>query len=190
MEISSHAIITQIHGMLFGVFFLLAIFGVVVELFRSFQETQPSELTPTGRSLRRFYFAATVVSGWAAVLVGAYLVYPWYRAIPPAGITNLAQYPQALLKSSPTTAGWHSLGMEWKEHIAWFAVIAMTMAAAVLIQYGLSIRQHPQVRNAVLVFVIVALFAAGVAGYFGAEIDDHAPIQGGGTAIHWMGGSQ
>jgi hypothetical protein len=189
MEISSRALITQIHGMLFGAFFLLAIFGVMVELFRSAHETQTSDLTPSGRSLRRFYFVMTVALGWAAVLVGAYIVYPWYRAIPPAGVTNLAQYPQALLKSNPTTAGWHSLGMEWKEHIAWFAAIAMTMAAYVSIKYDSSIRKHPQVRNAVLVFVVVALFAAGVAGYFGAEIDDHAPIQGGGTAIHWMGES-
>jgi uncharacterized membrane protein len=79
--------------------------------------------------------------------------------------------------------------MEWKEHIAWFAPIAMTMVAYVSIKYGTSIRKHRQLRNALLVFVLVAFFAAGVAGYFGAEIDDHAPVQGGSTAIHWIGGS-
>lgn len=189
METSFRALITQIHGMLFGVFFLLAIFGVLVELCRSVYETRPPELTPAGHRLQRFYFVCTALLGWAAVLSGAYLVYPWYRAIPPLGVVNLAQFPQALLKSSAATAGWHNLGMEWKEHIAWFAPIAITMAAYVSIKYSSSIREHSQVRKAVLVFVIVALFAAGVAGYFGAEIDDHAPIQGGGTAIHWMGGS-
>ena len=186
METSFRALITQLHGMLFGVFFLLAIGGVLVELCRSLYETRPSELTPRGLWLRRIYFVCTVLCGWAAVLSGAYLVYPWYRAIPPAGVANLTQFPQALLKSSAATAGWHNLGMEWKEHIAWFAAIAMTMAAYVATKYGSSIREHPQVRRAVLVFVIAAFIAAGVAGYFGAMINKHAPVNGGAT-IRWSG---
>ncbi len=184
MEVSSRALITQIHGMLFGAFFLMATFAVLVELCRSGYETQPRTLTRAGRSLELYYLIATVLLGWAAVLTGAYIVYPWYRAIPPVGIASLAQYPQALLKSSPATAGWHSLGMEWKEHVSWFAPIVMTMVACVSIQYGSSIRKHRQLRNALLVFVLVAFFAAGVAGYFGAEIDDHAPVQGG--VIHHL----
>ena len=184
MEISTRALVTQIHGMLFGVFFLLLIYGMLVELYRSSFTSQPSQLSARGLSLRRFYLVLTAIAGWVAVLTGAYIVYPWYRAIPPAGVVNLALYPQALLKSSPTTAGWHSLGMEWKEHVAWFAPMAMTMAAYVSTKYDSSIRKHPQVRNAVLVFVIVAFIAAGVAGYFGAEIDDHAPVRGG--AIHQL----
>ncbi|MES2219823.1 MAG: hypothetical protein V4587_02520 [Acidobacteriota bacterium] len=179
MEVSSRALFTQLHGLLFGAFFLLAIFAVVVELWRTLYEIEPRTLTRAGRSLEHYYLIATVLLGWAAVLTGAYIVYPWYRAIPPAGAASLAQYPQALLKSSPATAGWHSLGMEWKEHVAWFAPIVMTMVAYVSIQYGFSIRKHPHLRNALLVFVLVAFFAAGVAGYFGAEIDDHAPVQGG-----------
>ena len=189
MEISWRALITQIHGMVFGAFFLLAIFAVLVELWGAVYQAEPRVLTATGRWLERFYLICTVLIGWAAVLTGAYMVYPWYRAIPPAGVASLAQFPQALLKSSSTTAGWHSLGMEWKEHVAWFAPIAMTMVTYVSIRYGSSIRKLPQLRNALLVFLIVAFFAAGVAGYFGAEIDDHAPVHGGGTAIHWMGGN-
>ncbi|MGC1870269.1 MAG: hypothetical protein WA700_04865 [Acidobacteriaceae bacterium] len=181
MEITSRALFTQIHGMLFGVFFLLLVFGLVVELCRSTFSSQPSQLTPKGLSLQRFYLVLTVIVGWLAVLTGAYIVYPWYRAIPPAG-ANLADYPQALLKSSPTTAGWHSLGMEWKEHIAWFAVIAITMAAYVLIHYGRYLRQHPQMRKAVHAFVVVAFLSAMVAGFFGAMLNKHAPVRGG--AIH------
>lgn len=183
MEITSRAFITQIHGMLFGVFFLLLIYGIVVELFRSTLVQQPSQLSAKGVSLQRLYLVLTVIVGWAAVLSGAYIVYPWYRALPPAGAT-LVNYPQAFLKSSPTTAGWHSLGMEWKEHIAWFAVIAITMAASVLIQYGHSIRQHPQMRKAVNGFVIIAFLSAIVAGYFGAMLNKHAPVRGG--AIHHL----
>jgi hypothetical protein len=183
MEISSRALVTQIHGMLFGAFFLLLVFGMVVELRRSSFTSQPSHLSAKGESMQRFYMVLTAIVGWVAVLSGAYIVYPWYRASPPAN-ANLADYPQALLKSSPTTAGWHSLGMEWKEHVAWFAVIAITMAAYVLIHYGHSIRQHPQMRKAVQRFVVVAFLSAMVAGYFGAMLNKHAPVRGG--AIHQL----
>jgi uncharacterized membrane protein len=75
--------------------------------------------------------------------------------------------------------------MEWKEHVAWFAVIAITMAAAVLLQYGHSIRQHPQIRRAILGFVLVAFFAVAVAAYFGAMLNKLAPVRGG-AVYHWM----
>lgn len=189
MEITLRALITLIHGMLFGAFFLMATYGVVVELYRSAYEEQPLKLTSKGYSLERLYLICTVGLGWAAVLTGAYIIYPWYRAIPAPGVTNLALYPQFLLKSSATTAEWHSLGMEWKEHIAWIAPIAMTMVAYVLTKYRPSIRGHPQIRTAVLVFALVALAAAGVAGLFGAMLNKYAPVNGGPT-IHLRGKSQ
>src|SRR5579875_2182325 len=115
MSISARALLTAIHGMLFGGFFLMAIFATAVELFRRRFESQPALLTAAGRSWERIYLIATAAAGWAAVLLGAYVVYPWYRALPPPGLADLAAFPQALLKSSPATAGWHNLGMEWKE---------------------------------------------------------------------------
>lgn len=169
MEITVRALITLIHGMLFGAFFLLAVCGTVVGLCRSAYEEQPSKLTATGLSLERIYLIGTVAVGWVAVLTGAYVIYPWYRAIPPAGVTNSALYPQFLLKSRPTTAGWHSLGMEWKEHVAWISAIAMTMVAYVLLKYRLSIRQHPRIRAAVLVFSLAAFASAGIAAFFGGH---------------------
>ena len=189
MDISFRAFITAVHGILFGAFFLLAIFGIITELCRSSYATRSSELTRTGDLLRRLYLLGAAGLGWAAVLLGAYAVYPWYRAHPPAAAAILAAYPQALLKSSPSTAGWHNLGMEWKEHIAWFAPIAITMAAYVLTRYRRSIRTHPQVRTAVLVFALVALASAGVAGFFGAMLNKYAPVRGG-AAIHLMGASR
>jgi len=175
--------------MLFGAFFLMAVYGLVVELYRSAYVEQPSGLTAKGYSRERLYLICMVGLGWAAVLTGAYLIYPWYRAVPPAGVTNLALYPRYLLKSSATTAGWHDLGMEWKEHVAWVAPIVMTMVAYVLTKYRLSMREHPQVRSAVLIFALVAFGAAGVAGFFGAMLNKYAPVNGGST-IHLKGKSQ
>jgi hypothetical protein len=186
MEISWRGLVTVGHGMLFGGFFLLAIFGVVVTFWRSALEKEAAVLTSRGYMLEQIYLWKTVVLGWAAVLTGTYVVYPWYRAVPPRGTTDLTLYPKQVLLASAATAGWHNFGMEWKEHVAWLAPIAMTMVAYVWTRYRGDVREHRQIRSAVLVFAMVALLAAGVAGGFGAMINKYAPVQGGRT-VRLMG---
>jgi hypothetical protein len=119
-----------------------------------------------------------VAIGWAAVLTGAYIIYPWYRAVAPTG-ADLALYPQRLLMSHPTTAGWHNFGMEWKEHVAWIAPMASTMVAWVLLKHRAAWNAHRAVRTTVLGFAAVAFFAAMIAGGWGAMINKKAPVQGG-----------
>jgi hypothetical protein len=179
MELTFRELVTALHGMLFGGFFLMALFGVLVLLL----DRQPTAPTPRWQS---FYLVAMTVFGWAAVLSGAYIIYPWYRAVAPTG-ADLSLYPKFLLTAHPSTAGWHSLGMEWKEHVAWLAPISITMAAAVFRRYGRGLKQHPQLRNAVLGFTLLSLVAAAVAGFFGAMINKNAPVEGG-PVIHLTNG--
>ena len=176
MQVSFRELMTCLHGMLFGGFFLMTIFGAVALLL----EWQHRDPAPNLRLPRRqsAYLIVTALLGWVAVLSGAYIVYPWYRAIPASG-ADLTLYPQRLLISSHSTAGWHYLGMEWKEHVAWFAPISITMVAFVFIRYGSDLKNHRQLRAAVLCFAIVSFVAAGIAGFFGAMIDKYAPVQGG-----------
>lgn len=181
MEITTRGLWTLIHGMGFGGLYLLACSGAIVELWRRYSPTGQTPITAKDETFLRLYLVVMSLLAWVAVLTGAYIVYPWYRAAAPAGTSNLADFPQRLLMSSPSTIAWHSIGMEWKEHVAWFAPISITMASAVFIKYGREIKNHPQLRNAVLCFVLVSFLAAGIAGFFGAEIDDHAPIRGGST---------
>jgi hypothetical protein len=187
LEISARAFITATHGLLFGGFFLLAIFGLVVELVRANFEIKPAELCSRGRLLASFYLWASAAMGWIAVFLGAYIVYPWYRAVPPAGTANLTAFPQRLLLASSTTSGWHSPGMEWKEHVAWLAPMAVTMVAYILSRQRAPLKKYPQVRNAVLVFAVTALTCAGIAALFGAMINKHAPVEGG-SNIHIVSG--
>jgi hypothetical protein len=189
MEISARAFASELHGMLAGGFFLMAVFGIIVELFRSSFAKEPSELTNRGNSMKRLFLVFTAGLGWAAVLLGAYVVYPWYRAIPPAGVDNLAGFPQRLLLANPGTSGWHKLGMEWKEHVSWLAPIAITMVAYVMAKHRLAMRNSLEIRRAVLVFALVALVSGGIAGFFGAMIDNHAPVKGG-TTLHLVKESQ
>jgi hypothetical protein len=71
--------------------------------------------------------------------------------------------------------------MEWKEHVAWLVPIAITAAAFIAIKYARDLRNHPQLRSALLGFTAISLFAAGIAGFFGAMLDKNAPVEGGQT---------
>src|SRR5277367_607457 len=189
MEITARALWTLIHGLGFGALYLLACSGALVELYR-FSASSPSpEFSPGQERFLKVYLLTMVVLAWAAVLTGAYVIYPWYRAAPPPGTTGLSMFPQHLLMSSPTTIGWHSLGMEWKEHVAWFAPISMTMVAFVFIKYGRGLGDHRQLRAAVLCFAVASFVAAGIAGFFGAMITKDAPVHGGPT-IQLSGGEK
>ncbi|MFP5210636.1 MAG: hypothetical protein ACLGRW_15260 [Acidobacteriota bacterium] len=183
MEISTRAIWTLIHGMGFGGLYLLACSWIIVELWRRYAPDAGIPVTEREERFLKIYLNAMAVLAWLSVLTGAYIVYPWYRALAPAGTANLAGFPQLLLKSNPATSAWHSIGMEWKEHVAWLAPISITMAAGVASKYGGALKHYRQLRNAVLCFVVVSFLAAGIACFFGAEIDDHAPVKGG-SIIH------
>jgi hypothetical protein len=189
MQTSFRELMTALHGMGWGGLLLLAFSGAFVELYRV---CAPDRASPPGAGERKFlrcYLIIMAVVAWGAVLSGAYIVYPWYRARPPAGVTDYAPYPRQSLLASPTTAGWHNLGMEWKEHVAWFAPIALTMVAYVFIKYGSDLGRHRQVRKAAFAFTVAAFLAAGVAGTLGALINKNAPVQGG-TVIRLMGGTK
>lgn len=180
MQMSFRELLTLLHGMGFGGLLLLAFTGALIQFHRICWPGRSSPLTVWEQKCLQFYLVAMAALAWGTVLSGAYVVYPWYRAHPPAGTTDLADYPQRSLLSSPTTAGWHDLGMEWKEHVAWFAPILLTMVAYVFIKYGTGLSRHRQVRKTAFIYIVVALIAASIAGAFGALLNKKAPIRGGG----------
>lgn len=179
MEISARSLWTMVHGMGFGALYLLACSGALVELYRCTVSSTRDRSTPGQERFLKVYLTAMVFLAWAAVFTGAYVIYPWYRAAPPPGTSSFAAFPQRLLMASPATIGWHSLGMEWKEHVAWFVPISITMAASVFIRYGRELGSHKQLRTAVLSFAAASFLAACIAGFFGAMINKYAPVQGG-----------
>ena len=187
MEISTHDLWTVLHGMGLGALFMLAFSGAITELYAT--SAPGARASSREQTMLFFYLAAMVILAWAVVFSGAYIVYPWYRAVPPAGVTDLADYPRRLLLSSGKTSEWHNIGMEWKEHVAWLAPIAMTMVAYVTWKYRQAIVKPTHLRDAVLVFALAAFFATGVAGAFGAFLNKYAPVRGG-QAIILMEGEQ
>lgn len=187
MQITGRDLVTVIHGMLFGGLFLMACFGALVLVLRSMGERGRVEMTHAALRWESIYLVVMVALGWASVLSGAYLVYPWYRAPLPPGRVDLGGYPQRLLLADPRTAGWHTLGMEWKEHVAWFAPILMTAVAWVLLRYRGA--EHRKLRVTMAAFAVAALLAIGIATGLGALIDKQAPVAGG-HVFHLARGSE
>lgn len=187
MEISMRDMWTVLHGMGFGALFMLAFSGALMELYGGWSANPQTPLNQRGQIMLRVYMIAMVALAWLTVLSGAYVIYPWYRAAVPAGTIDLAGYPQKFLMSSKTTSEWHNLGMEWKEHVAWIAPIAMTMVAYVYWKYGRGVNKYRELRKAAVIFTLGAFLATAVAGGFGAFLNKYAPVRGGAT-IHLMNG--
>ncbi|HEV2700162.1 MAG TPA: hypothetical protein VGV09_00920 [Steroidobacteraceae bacterium] len=183
MEITVRDALTVVHGMFFGALLLLAFTGAAVGLYATSASSQPWMLTPAQRRFLSMYLAFMAVLAWATVFLGAYAIYPWYRAHAPAGTADLSGYPQRLLISSPLTTGWHDIGMEWKEHLAWFAPICLTAAAAIFAKYGTHLRSLKPLRNALFGLITLSFLAASVAGFFGAMLNKHAPVRGGADIV-------
>lgn len=167
---------TLIHGMLFGGGFLLAFTGGLA-LFYNLR----ADLLTTGGARRhvRWLKLATLLMAllaWLAVLSGTYVSYPWYRAAPPEGVTDLRPYPRSYLKADPDLAFWHIFGMEWKEHVAWFSPLLATAVAFVVSRYGETLARDNRLRQALIVLFVLAFAAAGIAGLLGALVTKAAPV--------------
>lgn len=161
---------TLLHGMIFGALFLLAYSGAIAELY----SLRPNMVTPEGvvDRIGRLKLGTLVMAivSWVTVIVGTYVVYPWYRD--PAKTS-----PRSLLLANPSTAEWHELGMEWKEHIGWAAPILATAAAYVVWYFGKQLVDEEKARQAASVVFTLAFLTAAVAGVFGALITKASPVR-------------
>jgi len=190
MEITIRSLWTLVHGMGFGALYLLAGSGAIVLLYYRSSKNIPTNALPRSNRFLGIYLSTMAALAWLTVLTGTYIIYPWYRATPPNGTVDLAAFPRSLLLSHPATSQSHSIGMEWKEHIAWLVPIAITMAAYIAVKYARDFGNHPQLRTALLGFVTTSLLAAGIAGFFGAMLDKNAPVDGGQTIRLVHGGKE
>jgi hypothetical protein len=182
MNLTDRELWALIHGMGLGALFLLAFGGGLAGLWslrsRLVTEDGVAERTP------RLLIGTTVMAivAWLTVLVGTWVVYPWYRALPPDGVDRtvqsdaLREFPRYWLLASQQTAEWHNFGMEWKEHVAFIAPFLATAVAFAVIYYGTKLIHRGDIRRAILVFFTLAFAAAAIAGLFGALITKAAPV--------------
>lgn len=178
MEITDREFWAVVHGLGLGAVFLLAFTGGFAGLW----SYRPEWVTSAGLAerLRRLQAGTWIMAivAWLTVIAGTYIVYPWYRAAAPQGLSGpqLAEYPRSFLLANVRLAEWHTFGMEWKEHVAWFSPILSTAVAFVVLTYGPRLAERPNVRRALMVLFVLAFVAAGIAGVFGAFITKAAPV--------------
>ena len=89
MEISLRDLLTVLHGMGFGALLLLGFPVVLVELARMSSPSAPPTPSRRGHTLLVLCLSAMAVVGWITVFMGAYVIYPWYRAVPRQGSPTL-----------------------------------------------------------------------------------------------------
>ena len=170
MSISVREGWTVLHGMIFGAAFLLAFAGGLAGLY----SLRPQWITAEGIKERltrlKVGLWGMAIIAWATVISGTFIVYPWYRVKDPTSA-------RSILLADPSTAQWHTFGMEWKEHVGWLAPIAATVVAFAVTYYGSSLAKKVGERRALMIFFVVAFAAAAAAGVFGAFINKVAPVR-------------
>ena len=175
MSLTGRELWALVHGIGLGGLFLLAFAGGMAGLY----SLRPELVTAQGirERMRRLDLGAwgMALVAWATVITGTFVVYPWYRAKPPEG-ANLADYPRYFLLASDSLKAWHGFGMEWKEHVAWFAPILATAVAFIVWKYGTQLAEDDRLRRFVMLIFVLAFVAAAIAGLFGALITKAAPI--------------
>ncbi|MGE5590732.1 MAG: hypothetical protein ACM3ZA_08995 [Bacillota bacterium] len=170
MSVSVRDAWTLIHGMTFGALFLLAYAGGIAELISLRYEDINS--ASAAQRVKRLKLGTTVMAivAWLTVISGTWIPYVWYRAKIPTS-------PRSILLSDPSTAAWHTFGMEWKEHVAWIAPILATVVAYLVYYFGRRLIREEKVRQIAMVMYNLAFVTAAVAGLFGALITKAAPIK-------------
>jgi hypothetical protein len=167
---------TIIHGLSVGGLLLLVITAYMISLLY----TLTGWLTDVGKQkniyILKYGAWLMFILTWCTIIVGTYIVYPWYRAKPPEG-ADLALFPRAFLLANPQLSGWHNFGMEWKEHVAWLSPMLVTAVAFIIANYKDRLLAHPKIVKALMTFIIIAAAVVVISIILGALINKAAPVR-------------
>jgi hypothetical protein len=170
MQLTGREMWALVHGMLIGGPFLLAFTGALVSL----AGLRSDYLTAEGIRNRvvqlRVGACVMAAMAWAIVLMGTWVLLPWYREDNPDS-------PRSILLSDPDTRQWHEFADVWKTHVAYMAPILATAAAALVVYYGRSLARDRTARNLVLTLMLGAFAVASLAALIGSLVTRAAPIR-------------
>ena len=97
---TNRSIWTMIHGIALGGGALMGLAAALFSL-RTMRTADPSDVVQNQARDLAWLTVFVAVVLWLTVLVGTYVNFPPYRATPPAGLSNLSQYPRSLIQSNP-----------------------------------------------------------------------------------------
>lgn len=177
MGFTTREIWALVHGVGWGGIFLLSFAGGLAGLW--LLRYPWIREVGAARLVQRLSIATWImaIGLWLTVLSGTYIVFPWYRAEPPAGVTDLAAYPRAYLEADPNLANWHTFAAVWKEHVGWLSPILATAVAFITRRYGAQLANERLIRRGLMAMLTLAFVAATISGLVGALITKLAPVR-------------
>ena len=170
MDLTYREIWALIHGLLIGGPLLLAFGSALVAL----AGLRADHLTPDGIHARvkqlRIGTCVMAAMAWAIVLIGIWVLLPWYSEDTPDS-------PRSLLLANPSTRQWHEFADVWKTHVAFMSPILATAAAALVVYYGPGLARDRTIRNIVLALLLAAFLVASLAALVGSLVTRAAPLR-------------
>ncbi len=174
MLFSDRSILTMVHGIGLGGG---AIMGLAATLFYLYAaRSTDGAVAPPGSGALAGVAALTAVMLWVTVVVGTYVIFPPYRATPPAGVTDLSEFPRALVLATPNTAWLHAFAMESKEHMPWIASMLTTAVAFVAVRYRSRVLQNPSLRRMAMALLAISLALTAFVSLMGVFVNKVAPL--------------
>lgn len=173
---SSRSMWTMLHGIFLGGGGMIALAAALFAMIAM-------RATPAGPAARTqsrdlaWLLGATAVLLWSAVIVGTYVTFPDYRATPPEGVTDLAAYPRALIRSDESTAWLHSFAMESKEHMPWMAAMLTTAVAFVAFRYRSRLLSDIRLRRMGISLLALTMALVAAVSFLGILVNKVAPLE-------------
>lgn len=113
---------------------------------------------------------------WSTVLVGTYVIFPPYRAVPPEGLADLSMYPKAIIQANPATDWLHSFAMETKEHVPWITAMLATAVALVSVRYRAQLLRDVSLNRTATWLIGVCLVLVSYVALLGVFVNKVAPL--------------
>ena len=174
MLFSDRSIWTMVHGIGLGGAALMGLAAALFYLYAARPSDGPA--VPPGSGALAGATGLTAALLWLTVIVGTYVIFPPYRATPPAGATDLSAFPRALVLSAPDTAWLHAFAMESKEHMPWIASMLTTAVAFVAARYRSSVLQSPSLRRLSMALLAISLALVAFVSVMGVFVNKVAPL--------------
>ena len=174
---TDRSIWTMIHGIALGGGALMGLSAALFSL-SAMRTADASDIAAQNQSRYLAWltvFVAVVL--WLTVLVGTYVNFPPYRATPPAGLTDLSQYPKSLIQSNPATVWLHAFAMEIKEHVPWIAAMLATAVAFVGVRYRSKLLSDVQLRSMATTLLVICFVLVSFVALLGVFINKVAPLE-------------
>ena len=174
MLFSERSIWTMVHGIGLGGGALVGLAAALFYLYAA--RSSDSEALPLESRALAGITVLSAVLLWLTVIVGTYVVFPPYRATPPAGLTDLSEFPRALILASPSTAWLHAFAMESKEHMPWIASMLTTAVAFVTVRYRSTLLRNSSLRNLSLALLAISFALVAFVSLMGVFVNKVAPL--------------